>query len=224
MAKKLLRIAIDGPGGAGKSTVAKAIALRFGIDYVDTGAMYRAVALKMIRNGIKAEASSELNEMLDSTVIDFSSGRIILDSEDVSEFIRTQEVSMMASDSSKLLPVREKLVALQKSMGKSKSLVMDGRDIGTNVMPEAEFKFYVTAAPEERAKRRYTELIAKGQQTDYNTILKEINERDYNDMHRALNPLKKADDALEIDTTFLGIDEVVEKISTLIESVAHGYK
>lgn len=224
MAKKLLRIAIDGPGGAGKSTVAKAIALRFGIDYVDTGAMYRAVALKMIRNGIKAEASSELNEMLDSTVIDFSSGRIILDSEDVSEFIRTQEVSMMASDSSKLLPVREKLVALQKSMGKSKSLVMDGRDIGTNVMPEAEFKFYVTAAPEERAKRRYTELIAKGQQADYNTILKEINERDYNDMHRALNPLKKADDALEIDTTFLGIDEVVEKISTLIESVAHGYK
>ncbi len=224
MAKKLLRIAIDGPGGAGKSTVAKAIALRFGIDYVDTGAMYRAVALKMIRNGIKAEVSSELNEMLDSTVIDFSSGRIILDSEDVSEFIRTQEVSMMASDSSKLLPVREKLVALQKSMGKSKSLVMDGRDIGTNVMPEAEFKFYVTAAPEERAKRRYTELIAKGQQTDYNTILKEINERDYNDMHRALNPLKKADDALEIDTTFLGIDEVVEKISTLIESVAHGYK
>lgn len=216
MAKKLLRIAIDGPGGAGKSTVAKAIALRFGIDYVDTGAMYRAVALKMIRNGIKAEASSELNEMLDSTVIDFSSGRIILDSEDVSEFIRTQEVSMMASDSSKLLPVREKLVALQKSMGKSKSLVMDGRDIGTNVMPEAEFKFYVTAAPEERAKRRYTELIAKGQQTDYNTILKEINERDYNDMHRALNPLKKADDALEIDTTFLGIDEVVEKISTLM--------
>ncbi len=224
MKNNLLRIAIDGPGGAGKSTVAKAVAARFGIDYVDTGAMYRAVALKMIRNGIKAEESSELNAMLDSTLIDFSEGRILLDSEDVSDLIRTQEVSMMASASSKLLPVREKLVALQREMGKCKSLVMDGRDIGTNVMPDAEFKFYVTATPEERATRRYKELISKGQQADYDTILKEINERDYNDMHRALNPLKKADDALEIDTTFLGIDEVVKKISTLVESVAHGCK
>ena len=155
----LKRIAIDGPGGAGKSTLAKILAREYEIDYVDTGAMYRAVGFKMIRNGIGCGDEHKLIEMLNETNIDFRNSHIYLDGEDVSGFIRTPEVSMMASECSKLAIVRNKLVAIQKEMGKSKSLVMDGRDICTNVMPNAEFKFFITASADERARRRYKELI-----------------------------------------------------------------
>ena len=150
----LKRIAIDGPGGAGKSTLAKILAREYEIDYVDTGAMYRAVGYKMIRNGIGCGDEHKLIEMLNETNIDFRNSHIYLDGEDVSGFIRTPEVSMMASECSKLAIVRNKLVAIQKEMGKSKSLVMDGRDICTNVMPNAEFKFFITASADERARHK----------------------------------------------------------------------
>ncbi len=210
------RIAVDGPSGSGKSTVAKILAKEYGLEYVDTGAMYRAMGLKILREGIKCEEGPELDEVLAATKIDFSDGKITLDGEDVSELIRTQEISMAASECSALASVRKKLDTIQKEIGRTKDVVMDGRDICTIVMPDAEHKFYITATPEERANRRYKELIAKGQDVDYDTILKEINERDYNDTHREVNPLRKAEDAIEIDTTELNIDQVVQKVKSAI--------
>ena len=213
----LKRIAIDGPGGAGKSTLAKILASEYGIDYVDTGAMYRAVGYKMIRSGIGCDDEARLNEMLNKTSIDFRNSHIYLDGEDVSGFIRTPEVSMMASDCSKIGSVRSKLVAIQKEMGRSKSLVMDGRDICTNVMPDAEFKFFITASAEERANRRYKELIEKGEEVSFDKVLSDINQRDYNDMNRELNPLRAAEDALVLDTTGMNIDEVIACLKSYIE-------
>ena len=209
---KLFRIAVDGPSGSGKSTVAKILAKEYGLDYVDTGAMYRAMGLKIIRKDIPCEEGPELEELLSETVIDFSDGKVFLDGEDVSDLIRTQEVSKMASDCSAFATVRTKLDTIQKEIGRTKNVVMDGRDICTVVMPDAEHQFYITATAEERANRRYKELIAKGQEAEYETILKEINERDYNDTHREVNPLRKAETAIEIDTTELTIDEVVARV------------
>ena len=217
MSEKLLRIAVDGPSGSGKSTVAKILAKEYGIDYVDTGAMYRALGLKIKRLGIPCEERETMDELLASTDIEFSDGKIYLDGEDVSGLIRTQEISKMASDCSAFASVRNKLATLQKEMGRTKSVVMDGRDICQVVMPDAEYKFFVTATAEERAMRRFKELQEKGQNPVYETILKEINERDYNDMHRAVTPLVKADDAIEIDTTHMNIDEVVAKMKEEID-------
>ena len=214
---KLFRIAIDGPSGSGKSTVAKILASDYNLEYVDTGAMYRAMGLKILREGIECKEGPELDELLEKTVIDFSDGKITLDGEDVSGLIRTQEISMMASDCSAFATVRTKLDTIQKEIGRTKNVVMDGRDICTVVMPDAEHKFYVTASAEERARRRYKELIEKGQEADFDTVLKEINERDYNDTHRDVNPLRKAEDAIEIDTTGLSIEEVISKIKAEIE-------
>ena len=213
---KLFRIAVDGPSSSGKSTIAKILAKDFGLDYVDTGAMYRAMGLKIIREGIPCEEGPELEDLLKRTEIDFSDGKIYLDGEDVSGLIRTQEVSKMASDCSAFASVRTKLDTIQKEIGRTKSVVMDGRDICTVVMPDAEHQFYITATAEERARRRYKELIDKGQEAEYETILKEINERDYNDTHRAVNPLRKAETAIEIDTTELNIEEVVAKVKAEI--------
>jgi len=219
---EMLRVAIDGPGGAGKSTVAKMMASRLGIDYVDTGAMYRAVALKMIENCVGLEDTGKLAKLLSETEIDFSEGAILLDGRAVNDLIRTQEISKLASDCSALAPVREKLVALQREIGSKKSVIMDGRDIGTNVLTEAEFKFYMTASKEERARRRHKELTEKGQETTFEIVLEDISMRDHNDMTRKLNPLRKADDAVELDTTEMTIEEVCKFISDRVRGEYDG--
>ncbi len=214
---KLLRVAIDGPSGAGKSTVAKLIAKEFGIDYVDTGAMYRAMGLKIINCGIACEEGPELDELLENTDVDFRDWKVYLDGEDVSDLIRTEEVSKMASDCSAFASVRSKLDSIQKAIGRSRSVVMDGRDICTIVMPHAEYKLYITASADERARRRYLELKGKGQNPDYEQVLEDINQRDYNDTHREVNPLVVADDAIVIDTTEMDIDQVVSYAKTIID-------
>lgn len=208
----MIRIAIDGPGGAGKSTIAKQVAKALDIDYIDTGAMYRAVAYKLIRDNIDMHDEAALAAMLDATDIDFSGGSTILDGEDISDRIRPQEISRKASECSALAPVRAKLVELQKKMGSTKSVIMDGRDIGTVVLKDAELKIYLTASAEERAERRYKELLLKGEDISYEKVLADMQERDYNDMHREITPLRKADDAIELDTTGMSIDEVTEYI------------
>ncbi len=215
----IFRVAIDGPSGAGKSTIAKAVAKALDIDYIDTGAMYRAIGYKMDRDGVPFDAddpTGALATMLDNTDIDFVSGDIILDGEVVNDLIRTPEVSMLASQCSSLAPVREKLVEIQRGMGMRKSVIMDGRDIGTNVLKDAEFKIYLTASAEERAERRFKELQEKGETQTYEEVLEDIKQRDYNDMTRELNPLRKADDAIEVDTTGIGIDEVVDTVLDII--------
>lgn len=210
--KSIYKIAIDGPSGAGKSTIAKAVATKLGIDYIDTGAMYRAIGLKMKRLGIEPVESKELLDMLDSTEIDFHKGDVILDGEIVNDAIRTPEMSMAASACSALAVVRKKLVELQRKMGETKSVIMDGRDICEVVLPDAEYKYYLTASAEIRAKRRTAELLEKGQDVSYEQVLADIKQRDYNDMNRDVTPLRKAADAVEIDSTSQTIDEVVAKI------------
>ena len=207
--KSRIRVAIDGPSGAGKSTIARAIAKRMEMDYIDTGAMYRAVAYKMLRDNVPVSDMKLLEEMLADTDIDFVKGNILLDGEIINSKIRTPEVSALASECSALAPVREKLVGLQRQMGQKKSIIMDGRDIGTNVLTDAEHKFYLNAQPEERARRRHLELLEKGQQTSYLQVLEDIRIRDHNDMTRALNPLRKAEDAREIDTTGMNLEQVI---------------
>ena len=214
---KLLRIAIDGPSGAGKSTVAKLLAKEFGIDYVDTGAMYRAMGLKILETNTPCEEGPELEDLLENTDVDFRDWKVYLDGEDVSGYIRTEEVSKMASDCSAIAAVRSKLDSIQKMIGRTRSVVMDGRDICTVVMPDAEHQFYITASAEERARRRYIELKEKGQEPDYEQVREDINKRDYNDMHRDVNPLKIADSAIVVDTTEMDIDEVVKYVKKLIE-------
>lgn len=210
--KDIFRIAIDGPSGAGKSTIAKSVARKLGIDYIDTGAMYRAVGYKVKQENLDTEDEKALEAMLAQTDIDFAGGDIILDGNIVNDVIRTPEISMMASKCSAIPAVRQKLVDIQRKMGTRKSVIMDGRDIGTNVLKDAEYKFFLTASAGERAERRYKELIEKGEDTTFEEVLKDIEQRDHNDMTRKLNPLKKAEDAMEVDTTGLNIAEVTEKV------------
>ena len=209
---RLIRIAVDGPSGAGKSTIAKAVAAKLGIDYIDTGAMYRAIGYKMKLEDIEDSSDARFGQVLDDTDIDFADGDIILDGETVNDLIRTPEMSERASRFSAIPAVRAKLVELQRGMGMKKSVIMDGRDIGTNVLKDAEYKFFLTAAAEERAERRYKELKEKGENISFEEVLEDIKQRDYRDMTRELNPLKKADDALEVDTTGLSIEEVTDRI------------
>ncbi|MBR5740205.1 MAG: (d)CMP kinase [Firmicutes bacterium] len=217
--KETYRIAIDGPSGAGKSTVAKAVAAKLGIEYIDTGAMYRAVGLKMLRLGIPMEENETLQKMLDETDVDFENERIYLDGEDVSDLIRTQEISKAASDCSAFAIVREKLVELQRAMGDRKSIIMDGRDIGTVVLKDSKQKFYLTATAEERAMRRYLELREKGSSEGYEQVLEDVIKRDHNDSTREVSPLRQAEDAVLIDSTNMTVEEVVDFI---IESVTSG--
>lgn len=217
MTQRIFQIAIDGPSGAGKSTIAKAVAKRLGIEYIDTGAMYRAIGLKMKRLGIPMQETEILLEMLNTTDIDFADEHIYLDGEDVSGLIRTQEISKAASDCSAFASVRKKLVALQQKMGQKKSVIMDGRDIGTVVLKDAPYKFFLTAEDEERARRRHAELTAKGQDISFEDVLLQLRERDRNDSTREVTPLRKADDAEEIDSTNMSIQEVVDYICSKIK-------
>lgn len=212
-----IRIAIDGPSGAGKSTIAKRVAKLLGIDYIDTGAMYRAIGYKILQQQIDLDDKEALKQLLVQTEIDFAAGNIVLDGEIVNDKIRTPEISKMASDASALQEVREKLVALQRKMGQVKSVVMDGRDIGTNVLMDAEFKFFMTASSAERAQRRWLELKEKGEIVDLAQVEADIIQRDHNDSTRKLNPLKKAEDAIELDTTGMTIEEVTQKILEVIK-------
>lgn len=209
---KKIRIAIDGPSGAGKSTIAKNIAKELDVDYIDTGAMYRALGYKIMKYNIDLEDTNALKQMLDNTIINFSNGNIILDGQTINDKIRTPEITKLASDASKLQEVRDKLVTLQREMAQIKSVVMDGRDIGTNVLKDAEYKFYITASIEERAHRRWLELTEKGDNIDLSKVESDIIDRDYNDMNRELNPLRKAEDAIELDTTGMSIDKVIDLI------------
>ena len=215
--KDIFRIAIDGPSGAGKSTIAKAVAKALDIDYIDTGAMYRAIGYKIDKESVPFEEGDALATLLDSTDIDFVSGDIILDGVIVNDVIRTPEVSMLASKCAALPSVRAKLVEIQRGMGQRKSVIMDGRDIGTNVLKDAEYKIFLTASAEERAQRRFKELQEKGETQTYEEVLEDVKQRDYNDMTRELNPLRKADDAIELDTTGMGIDEVVAAVLDIVK-------
>lgn len=212
----MLRVAIDGPGGTGKSTISKAVAHSFGIEYIDTGAMYRALGLKAKRNGVDPVDESAVREMLDATVIDFVGGNTMLDGEDVSGLIRTNEISMAASDISKLAIVRAKVDEVSRYLASVKDVVMEGRDIGSTVIPDAEVKIFMTASPETRARRRYEQLLDAGKEADYDTIFKEIQERDYKDSHREVSPLRQAEDAVLLDTSDMTIEENIEAVADII--------
>lgn len=212
-------VAIDGPAGAGKSTIAKRLAKELGFIYVDTGAMYRTIALYMLRNGIDGEnedmVSKKVSEVHVTLSYENGSQIVLLNGEDVSGEIRTEQVSAMASKTSAYKAVREKLLDLQRDMAKKNDVLMDGRDIGTTILPNADVKIYLTASVETRAKRRYDEYIAKGESCDLSEIEEDIRTRDHNDMTREISPLKKADDAVEVDSSNMNIDEVVETIKNI---------
>lgn len=212
----MLNIAIDGPSGAGKSTISKMLAKKLGIIYLDTGAMYRAVALYVSRKGVDVNDRDKVVPLLSQIEIEFRGDgdekRIYLNGEDVSAAIREHAVSKMASDVSKIKEVRLFLVEQQRAIAKKNDVVLDGRDITSFVLPDSKYKFFLTATPEERARRRYEELKAKGSDISYETVLADVNDRDYNDTHRDFAPLVQTEDAVLIDSTDLSTDEVIEVI------------
>lgn len=206
-----MQIAIDGPAGSGKSTVAKKIAEKLNIIYIDTGAMYRAITLKL-----KDIDKKFYEEACNNTNIEFINNKIFLDGKDVSSQIRSEEISKLTSDISKIDFVRKKLVSIQKEIADKNSVVMEGRDITTVVLPDADYKFYLNASPEIRAKRRTLQLKEKGLNGDYEEILRDIKKRDNNDIKRKNSPLKVADDAIVIDSSNLTAEESIEKILSYI--------
>ncbi|MDR0222636.1 MAG: (d)CMP kinase [Oscillospiraceae bacterium] len=220
--EKITRIAIDGPVGAGKSTIAEAAAKRLGFIHVDTGSLYRAIGVHCKENGCDVYDDSAVFEHIEKAGVDislrFTEGeqRVFVNGADFTDKIRTPEASMLASRVSANPRVREFLLELQRSFALNNSVIMDGRDIGTVVLPEAEIKIFLTATPEERAKRRYDELTEKGAKTDYEEVLNDLNKRDYDDSHRASAPLKRADDAVLVDTTGNAFEQSVEEIVGLI--------
>jgi cytidylate kinase len=219
-----LNIAIDGPAGAGKSTIAKIVSQELGILYIDTGAMYRTVAYKALKEGISFSESQEIAKLVQTIEISLShingEQKISLDGEDVTNLIRLPEVSMGASDVAAVTEVRVKMVELQRKIAEENSVVMDGRDIGTFVLPNANLKIYLTATVEERAQRRYIEMVSKGiTDSTLKEVMNDIQNRDFKDMNRAIAPLKKADDALELDTTGLSVTEVAKKIISLVRDL-----
>ncbi|NLA45253.1 MAG: (d)CMP kinase [Candidatus Cloacimonetes bacterium] len=218
--KKGLIIAIDGPAASGKSTTAQLLAQKLGYVYIDTGAMYRACALKAKKMGIDINDEESIRELLDDIDIRIenhnSKNRIFLDGEDVSEDIRADDISALASAISAIPAVRYKMVELQRKMGEKGGVILDGRDIGTFVFPTAEVKFFLTASPEVRAKRRWLELQQKGINKDFSEVLADLVKRDNNDSQRALAPLKKADDAIEVDTSNMTIEEQTDFLYQII--------
>ena len=212
-------IAIDGPAGAGKSTAARKAAENLNFIYVDTGAMYRTIGLYMLENNVPADNEDALKNALDQIQIElkYKDGVqcMFLNGEDVSGRIRTPEVSAQASVVAAVPAVREKLLDLQRSMAASQDVIMDGRDIGTHILPDAELKIFLTASVEERARRRYLELVEKGEECNIEDIRKDIADRDYRDMHRETAPLRQAEDAVLLDTSDMTLDEVVTEITRL---------
>ena len=226
MVNNKIIIAIDGYSSCGKSTIAKALAAYAGYTYVDTGAMYRAIALYTLRHSLQKDA--DIISALPRIEIGFTrvdgAQHATLNGEDVEAQIRTLEVGNRASQVSQIREVRSFLVAQQQAMGEKKGIVMDGRDIGTVVFPEAELKLFLTASPEVRAKRRYDELVGKGEQPDYKEVLADVNDRDYRDTHRAESPLRQAEDAIVVDNSNLTPEEQMKKIIALFENVLNGQK
>ena len=216
----MLNIAIDGPAGAGKSTVAKAVAKDLGLIYLDTGAMYRATAYYALQQGVSVTDEESVKKLLENMSMDivYENGaqQIYVNGINTTPYLREHYMSKAASDISALPPVRYKMVELQREFAKSHDVVLDGRDIGTFVLPDANCKFFLTATPEERATRRYKELVERGQSVDYDTLLQDIIQRDYNDSHRAVAPLKQAEDAKYVDTTSMSIEDVVAHIKEVV--------
>ncbi len=217
----MISIALDGPAGAGKSTVAKGAAKELGFIYVDTGALYRTVGLKFIREGYDTNLDCDIEAILKTIEVDikFINGtqHVFLNGEDVSEAIRTPEASMMASAVSAKPPVRAFLLEMQRKLARENNVLMDGRDIGTVVLPNATLKFFVTASVEERANRRYKELCEKGTSVTYQEVYKDIETRDYNDSHRKIAPLKPAQDSIMFDTTGNTLEESIDKLIKIIK-------
>lgn len=218
-----INIAIDGPAGAGKSTAAKQLARNLGYIYVDTGAMYRAMALYLLRQGISAQDEEAVAAACEQAEISLEyqngSQQILLNGENVTALIRSEEVGKMASATSVYLPVREKLVELQRKLAGQKDVVMDGRDIGTAVLPDADLKVYLTAGSRVRAERRYKELVEKQQECSLDEIERDIVERDNQDMSREHSPLKQAEDAVYLDTSSMSLAEVLSELKRLAEAV-----
>ena len=220
----MVSIAIDGPAGAGKSTIAKTVSKEMSYIYVDTGALYRSIALSLLNNKVDIKNIDDVKTLLEKTKIEikFVNGeqRVFLNGEDVSEKIRTTEVSMMASASSAIPEVRAFLLELQRSIARENNVIMDGRDIGTVVLPDAQVKIFLTASAECRAKRRYNDYILTGNTDEsYEKILADIKERDYNDSHRAIAPLKPAEDSVVIDTSNDTLEESVQRIISTVNSI-----
>ena len=217
----MINIAIDGPAGAGKSTIAKTVSKELGYIYVDTGALYRTVGLNALRKGVDTKDAAGVVATLDGLKVSLrfvnNEQRVFLGEEDVSEAIRQNEVSMAASNVSAIPRVREFLFDLQRDIAKNNNCIMDGRDIGTVVLPDAQIKLFLTASAEARADRRFKELTEKGQSVDYDVILKEIKERDYQDSHREIAPLKQADDAILVDSTEMDLPATINYMLNIIK-------
>lgn len=217
-----IAVALDGPAGAGKSSIAKRAAKELDYIYVDTGALYRTIGYAATLEGIEPVDSPEVDALLAKTKVDLTFNDkgeqiVLLNGEDVSGFIRTPEASMTASKISAIPKVRSFLLDLQRNMAKTHNVIMDGRDIGTVVLPDAQVKIFLTASPEARAQRRYKELVEKGMDVNYDDILSDVKERDYNDSHRATAPLKPAEGCVIVDTTELNFEQSVEKIISVIK-------
>ena len=214
-----ISVAIDGPAGAGKSTLAKLVGKKFDLMYINTGAMYRAVALMAERNDVKPEEVEKLVKLVDTMEMHFENDDLILNGVNVQEEITMPEISAIVSNYATIPEVRAKLVELQRNMSEKYDVIMDGRDIGTVVLKDSKFKFFLTASAEERANRRYKELTERGLEVNYDEILSEIIRRDTIDSTREVDPLRKADDAIEIDSSNYNINEVTEIICNYIENI-----
>lgn len=216
----MINVAIDGPAGAGKSTIAKAAAKELGFIYVDTGALYRAVAYNAVKNGVIDDEQGIIS-MLDDTKVELKYVEdvqsVYLNGEDVSGFIRTPEISMGASKVSAIPQVREFLLNLQREIAKTNNVIMDGRDIATVVLPDAEVKIFLFASPECRAERRYKELVEKGENVSFDDVLKDVNQRDYQDSHREVAPLKPSEESIMADTSELTLQESIDLIVNTIK-------
>ena len=207
-----LSIAIDGPAGSGKSTIAKILSKKYNLMYINTGAMYRAVTYLALEKNIFPKDTSDLVNMVENMEMHFENDRLILNGKDINDYIYTPYISNNVSSYAAILEVREKLVILQKKIAQKYNVIMDGRDIGTVVLKDAPYKFFITASPQMRAKRRYDELIMKNINVEYKDVLNDIIKRDYVDSNRDVNPLKMAKDAILIDTSDLTIEEVIKEI------------